>query len=69
MLIYCKYFFNLFNMSIIKIINIYKDGIGVSTKDGEIILTEIKPFGKKKMLVIDYLNGVDKNSLIGKILK
>lgn len=52
-----------------KIINIYKDGIGVSTKDGEIILTEIKPFGKKKMLVRDYLNGVDKNSLLGKILK
>ena len=52
-----------------KIINIYKDGIGVSTSDGEIILTEIKPFGKKKMLVRDYLNGIDKNSLIGKILK
>lgn len=52
-----------------KIINIYKDGIGVSTGDGEIILTEIKPFGKKKMLVKDYLNGIDKNSLIGKILK
>lgn len=52
-----------------KIINIYKDGIGVSTKDGEIILTEIKPFGKKKMLVRDYLNGVDKNILLGKILK
>lgn len=52
-----------------KIINIYKDGIGVSTIDGEIILTEIKPFGKKKMLVRDYLNGVDKNSLLGKILK
>ena len=52
-----------------EIINIYKDGIGVSTGDGEIILTEIKPFGKKKMLVRDYLNGIDKNSLIGKILK
>lgn len=52
-----------------EIINIYKDGIGVSTGDGEIILTEIKPFGKKKMLVRDYLNGIDKNNLIGKILK
>lgn len=52
-----------------KIINIYKDGIGVSTSDGEIILTEIKPFGKKRMLVRDYLNGVDKESLVGKILK
>ena len=52
-----------------EIINIYKDGIGVSTSDGEIILTEIKPFGKKKMLVRDYLNGIDKDKLIGKILK
>ena len=44
-----------------KIVNIYKDGIGVSTKTGEIILTEVKPFGKKRMLV--------KDELIGKILK
>ncbi len=52
-----------------KIINIYKDGIGVCTSDGEIILTEIKPFGKKKMLVKDYLNGIKKEEIIGKILK
>lgn len=52
-----------------KIINIYKDGIGVSTLDGELVLTEIKPAGKKRMLVKDYLNGVDKNSLLGKIIK
>ena len=52
-----------------KIINIYKDGIGVSTLDGEIILTEVKPAGKKRMLVRDYLNGIDKNSLLGKVKK
>lgn len=52
-----------------KIINIYKDGIGVSTLDGEIILTEVKPAGKKRMLVRDYLNGIDKNSLLGKVIK
>lgn len=50
-----------------EIIEIYKDGIGVSTLDGEIILTQIKPFGKKLMSVKDYLNGIkDKESLIGK---
>lgn len=49
-----------------EIINIYNDGIGVSTKDGEIILTKIKPEGKKEMLVSSYLNGIDKNNLIGK---
>lgn len=52
-----------------KIINIYKDGIGVSTLDGELILTEIKPAGKKRMLVRDYLNGIDKNNLLGKVIK
>ena len=52
-----------------KITNIYKDGIGVSTSDGEIIITEIKPFGKKRMLVKDYLNGINKDNLVGKILK
>lgn len=50
-----------------EIINIYKDGIGISTIDGEIIITKIKPFGKKLMDVKDYLNGIkDKDILIGK---
>lgn len=52
-----------------EIVKIYKDGIGVKTKDSEIILLEIKPFGKKKMLVRDYLNGVKKEELIGKVLR
>lgn len=46
--------------------NIYKEGLGIYTKDGEIILTKIKPAGKKIMNAIDYLNGKDKNKLIGK---
>ena len=50
-----------------EIINIYKNGIGVCCKDGEIILTNIKPFGKKRMDASSYLNGVDKNSLLGKV--
>ena len=48
---------------------IYKDGISISTNDGEIILEEIQPFGKKKMDVSSYLNGIDKDKLIGKVLK
>ena len=48
---------------------IYKDGIGVSCKDGEIIITEIQFAGKKKMSVKDYLNGQDGNKLIGKVFK
>lgn len=52
-----------------QIICIYKDGIGLATSDGEIIITSIQVPGKKKMLVKDYLNGINKDSLIGKIFK
>ena len=52
-----------------EIVAIYKDGIGVSTKDGEIIITQIKIEGKNKVKVADYLNGIDKDSLIGKVFK
>ncbi len=54
--------------SIGEITSIYKNGIGVKVKDGELIITEIKPFGKKRMLMKDYLNGVNKEELLGKIL-
>ena len=51
------------------ITNIYKDGIGVSTKDGEIILTVIQPEGKKRMNSSDYLNGLsNKKELLNKKL-
>ena len=50
-----------------EIVNIYSDGIGIKTLDGEIIVTELQFEGKSKTLVKDYLNGIqDKNSLIGK---
>ena len=53
-----------------EIINIYTDSIGVKTIDGEILLIEIQLEGKKRVLVKDYLNGIqDKNSLIGKVFK
>ena len=51
------------------ITNIYKDGIGVQSLDGEIILTEIQPESKKKMLASAYLNGLNnKEELKGKKL-
>ena len=52
-----------------EIVNIYKDGIGVKVSDGEIILKEIQLEGKKKMNVSDYLNGTNKDALIGKVLR
>lgn len=50
-----------------EIVNIYDDGIGVSSSDYEIVITDIKIEGKKRMLVKDYLNGIDKDKLIGKV--
>ena len=52
-----------------EIINVYKDGIGIKTKDGEIILLEIQIEGKKRTSVKDYLNGLNKDDLIGKIFE
>ena len=50
-----------------EIIKLYKDGIGISCLDKEIIIKEIQFSGKKKMSVRDYLNGTNKDSLVGKI--
>lgn len=52
-----------------EIVALYKDGIGVSTMDSEIIITSIKIEGKKQVSVRDYLNGIDKDSLIGKVFE
>ncbi len=51
-----------------KINNIYKDGIGIGCKDGEVVITEFIPSGKKQMLVSSYLNGIDKNKLKGVVV-
>lgn len=48
-----------------KINNIYKDGIGIGCHNGEVVITEFIPSGKKQMLVSAYLNGIDKESLKG----
>ena len=51
------------------IVGFEKDGIRVVTGDKEIILTDIAIEGKKRCLVKDYLNGVDKEELLGVVLK
>ena len=52
-----------------EVVKIYKDGIGVKTLDGEIIFTDVKPFSKKRMSAASYLNGRDRDSLIGTLFK
>ena len=44
-------------------------GLGITTQDGIIYLTKIKPFGKKAMTIKDYLNGLKAENLIGKEVK
>lgn len=48
------------------ITRVSKDGIFVACKDKEIKLLKIQVPGKKPMLVRDYLNGINKEELIGK---
>ncbi|HBA38051.1 MAG TPA: methionyl-tRNA formyltransferase [Firmicutes bacterium] len=44
---------------------IYKDGFGIATLDGEIVITKVKPEGKKEMSARDFLNGINKDELKG----
>ena len=51
-----------------EIINIYDNGIGVKTIHEEIIITKLKPSGKKEMSAKEFINGRRKENLIGEIL-
>ena len=50
-----------------EIINIYKNGIGIMCKDKEVVITKIKPEGKKERTVADFINGHNKEELMGKV--
>lgn len=51
-----------------EIIAIYENGIGVKCSDKEIIITKLKPSGKKEMQAKDFINGRGKNKLLGEKL-
>ena len=57
------------NAFIGSICDIKKDAIGIKCLDKVFYVTEVKPFGKKKMKVQDYLNGVNKEKLKDSIVK
>ena len=50
-----------------EIVKIYKEGIGIKTNNGVIILTVRQPEGKGRMKSSDYLNG-QKENIVGKIV-
>ena len=52
-----------------EIIHIYEDGIGVKTENGEVIITELQVEGRKRMSAIDFLRGINKDVLLGKIFE
>ena len=49
-----------------EIVDVVKDGMIVNCGTGSIIITKIKPFGKKIMDSYSYVNGIGKNNIIGK---
>jgi len=51
-----------------EIVKIYKEGIGIKTHNGVIVLTLIQPEGKGRMQARDYLNG-QKESLVGRVVE
>ena len=51
------------------ICDIKKDAIGIACADQIYYVTKLKPFGKKEMRTLDYLNGVDKESLRNVMVK
>lgn len=52
-----------------EIVEVNKKGIVVKTKDGSILLTKLKPFGKKMMDAGSYINGIGKDKLLGQVFK
>ena len=52
-----------------EIVDVVKEGIVVATKDGSVILRQLKPFGKKRMDAKSYINGIGEKSLIGQVFQ
>ena len=49
-----------------EIVEIDKDKLGISCKDGIIYLSTVKPMGKNIMDIKSFLNGIDKKSYLRK---
>lgn len=58
----------LYDGEIGKIVSFFDDGFGVRCADGVIVITRLKPAGKKEMSCRDYINGKRKENLLGKKL-
>lgn len=57
------------NFSSGTICELSKDKIGICTKDKVIYITKVKPFGKKEMPALDYINGLNKDKVLHTIVE
>ncbi len=57
------------NLSSGTICEINKESIGICTKDKVIYITKVKPFGKKAMPALDYINGLNKEKILHSIVE
>ena len=51
------------------ICDLSKEGIGICTKDKIIYITKVKPFGKKEMPALDYINGLNKEKTLMSVVE
>ena len=63
----CKIVDTVYNNIRGEIVEVNKDGFIVCTGDTGVLITSIKPFGKKRMDSASFINGIGKDNLIGKV--
>ena len=63
----CKIVDTVYNNVRGEIVEVNKDGFVVCTGDTGVLITSIKPFGKKRMAATSFINGVGRDILIGKV--
>ena len=52
-----------------KIVEITKNSFGISCKDGIIYLKKVKPFGKKEMNINSFINGINVDDYLNKVVE
>lgn len=50
-----------------EIVDTFKNGFVVCTKDSSVLILDVKPFGRSRMSASAYINGVRSSGLIGKV--
>ena len=51
-----------------KVVEVSKGLFGISCRDGIIYLKRVKPFGKKEMDINSFVNGINKEEYLNKVV-